>query len=95
MEDMDGISNSPEPIQHHILSFLSFKHVVKTSVLSKTWAQVWRRFPFLVFDSTFFNQIPWKCIMYQWTRSSIDGSGVMEGIQLHRRNSSQLTEGEG
>ncbi|GAY38608.1 hypothetical protein CUMW_037960 [Citrus unshiu] len=61
MEDMDRISNLPEPIQHHILSFLSFKHVVKTSVLSKTWAQVWRKFPFLVFDSTFFNQIPWRC----------------------------------
>ncbi|KAH9713199.1 F-box/LRR-repeat protein 25 [Citrus sinensis] len=65
MEDMDGISNSPEPIQHHILSFLSFKHVVKTSVLSKTWAQVWRRFPFLVFDSTFFNQIPWRLELWK------------------------------
>lgn len=55
---MDRISNLPEPILHCILSFLSFKQVVQTTVLSQAWERAWRTFPILEFDKTFFNQVP-------------------------------------
>ncbi|KAH9713241.1 FBD domain-containing protein [Citrus sinensis] len=58
LSSMDRISNLPEPILHCILSFLSFKQVVQTTVLSQAWERAWRTFPILEFDKTFFNQVP-------------------------------------
>ncbi|GAY62627.1 hypothetical protein CUMW_219370 [Citrus unshiu] len=43
--NVDRISALPPPILHHILSFLSLEQVVPTSVLSKTWKQLWHTFP--------------------------------------------------
>lgn len=43
--EVDGISTLPEPILHHILSFLPFKEVAQTCLLSKRWKQVWQTFP--------------------------------------------------
>ncbi|KAK6161542.1 hypothetical protein DH2020_004923 [Rehmannia glutinosa] len=36
-KSMDRISNLPQPILHHILSFLSQKEAIQTCVLSKSW----------------------------------------------------------
>ncbi|KAL9463822.1 hypothetical protein AB3S75_001595 [Citrus x aurantiifolia] len=58
LSSMDRLSNLPEPILHCILSFLSFKQVVQTTVLSQAWERAWRTFPILEFDKTFFNQVP-------------------------------------
>ncbi|KAL5824457.1 hypothetical protein ACOSQ3_020520 [Xanthoceras sorbifolium] len=52
MEKVDRISELPEPILHCILSFLPFKQVAQTSVLSKRWEQAWRTYPILEFDRT-------------------------------------------
>jgi hypothetical protein len=52
-EDIDGnnkcLSNLPEEILLHILSFLPTKDVVRTSVLSKRWDYLWASIPNLVF----------------------------------------------
>ncbi|KAL3637216.1 hypothetical protein CASFOL_019515 [Castilleja foliolosa] len=42
---MDMISELPQPILHHILSFLSERYATQTSVLSKTWLDVWSTRP--------------------------------------------------
>lgn len=40
-EGDDMISNLPEPVIGHILSFLSTKQAIATSVLSKRWKYIW------------------------------------------------------
>ncbi|CAI0413383.1 unnamed protein product [Linum tenue] len=43
----DRLSHLPEPILHHILSFLDTKSVVQTSVLSRAWNRLWKHVPVL------------------------------------------------
>ncbi|XP_059439459.1 F-box/LRR-repeat protein At4g14103-like isoform X1 [Corylus avellana] len=61
-EDIDGnskcLSDLPEEILRHILSFLPTKHAVRTSVLSKRWEYLWASIPNLDFKRslpTYFN----------------------------------------
>ncbi|TXG68694.1 hypothetical protein EZV62_003629 [Acer yangbiense] len=49
---MDRISELPEPILHHILSFLPFKQVALTCVLSKKWEETWKRYPVFKIDES-------------------------------------------
>ncbi|RYR16046.1 hypothetical protein Ahy_B04g073036 isoform C [Arachis hypogaea] len=46
-EKMDQISSLPETILHDILSRLPKKDAIKTSVLSKTWREIFYTFPIL------------------------------------------------
>ncbi|PIA31224.1 hypothetical protein AQUCO_05100023v1 [Aquilegia coerulea] len=39
--DVDRLSELPESILHHILSFLDMKEVVQTSLLSRNWRYTW------------------------------------------------------
>ncbi|XP_033510382.1 F-box/LRR-repeat protein At3g26922-like [Nicotiana tomentosiformis] len=48
----DRISQLPDDILVHILSFLSVKEAADTSVLSKRWLPLWRFVPRLDFDAT-------------------------------------------
>ncbi|KAI3856020.1 hypothetical protein MKX03_006468 [Papaver bracteatum] len=45
----DRISNLPDPLLHHIFSFLPTKCVVSTTILSKRWKNVWVYIPVLNF----------------------------------------------
>ncbi|PKI63542.1 hypothetical protein CRG98_016060 [Punica granatum] len=50
-DDDDKISTLPEPMKHHILSFLpSIKEVARTSSLSESWLQTWRSFQITDFE---------------------------------------------
>ncbi|XP_023903788.2 F-box protein At5g03100 [Quercus suber] len=60
---MDRISNLPEFILHHILSFLPRKEASKTCLLSKEWNCVWSSFPILDFDQDEFVK-PDMCYPY-------------------------------
>ncbi|KAK4417260.1 putative F-box/LRR-repeat protein [Sesamum alatum] len=52
----DKISSLPEPILHHILSYLPTKDAAKTSALSKTWNSSWKSFPILDFNQYSFQE---------------------------------------
>ncbi|XP_031252165.1 putative F-box/LRR-repeat protein At3g18150 isoform X1 [Pistacia vera] len=43
--EVDMLSALPEPLLHHIMSFLSFQEFVSSSVLCKRWMQAWRTYP--------------------------------------------------
>ncbi|KAL5721902.1 hypothetical protein ACHQM5_005487 [Ranunculus cassubicifolius] len=54
--DEDRLSNLPDPILHHIISFLDdMEDVIPTSMLSKRWRYLWTSLPFLSFKSTYDN----------------------------------------
>jgi hypothetical protein len=46
---VDRISEFPDPVLVHILSFLSTKEAIRTQVLSKRWRFLWTYIPILVF----------------------------------------------
>ncbi|KAI3956361.1 hypothetical protein MKW92_033064, partial [Papaver armeniacum] len=45
----DRISKLPDPLIHHILSFMYTKHAVQTCVLSTRWRHIWTSLPVLKF----------------------------------------------
>lgn len=49
-DTVDEISNLPDCILHHILSFLPTKDVVKTCILSTRWKNLWTSVPNMDFD---------------------------------------------
>ncbi|XP_078148608.1 F-box/FBD/LRR-repeat protein At1g16930-like [Carex rostrata] len=51
MNKIDRLNNLPDPILHHILSFLSTREAVRTCVLAKRWVNLWASLPSLVLDS--------------------------------------------
>lgn len=55
IKHIDHISNLPDCILHHILSFMPTKEVVKTSVLSTRWKSLWASVPNIDFDDTLFS----------------------------------------
>ncbi|KAK9274159.1 hypothetical protein L1049_018973 [Liquidambar formosana] len=55
---IDRISDLPEPLIHHILSFLQTVDVVRVSVLSRRWRYLWNSIPCLDFDYTLFSTGP-------------------------------------
>ncbi|KAH9651559.1 F-box/LRR-repeat protein [Citrus sinensis] len=49
-EDVDRLSNLPEPIIHHIFSFLGTIDVVRASAVSRKWRCFWLSIPYLNFN---------------------------------------------
>ncbi|CAN0879084.1 Putative F-box/FBD/LRR-repeat protein At3g49040 [Linum grandiflorum] len=50
---IDRLSNLPEAVIHHILSFLDIRSAVQTSVLSRQWRCAWKHLSVLDFSSLF------------------------------------------
>ncbi|KAJ4718644.1 F-box family protein [Melia azedarach] len=50
IDKVDRISSLPESLLQHIMSYLPFKQVVQTSLVSNEWRQAWLTFPVLEFD---------------------------------------------
>jgi hypothetical protein len=56
---VDRISDLPEIVLQHILSFLPTKQVVQSTLLSTTWKHMWSTFPILRFDQTYLEEKFW------------------------------------
>ncbi|KAJ9547233.1 hypothetical protein OSB04_019776 [Centaurea solstitialis] len=55
---IDRISNLPNEIIHHILSFLDLKYAIQTSALSKRWKHIWTLLPHLNLNSRYSRSSP-------------------------------------
>lgn len=53
----DRISNLPRPLIDAILELLPVRDVAKTSILSRTWRNIWGTHPKLIFDDYFFSEL--------------------------------------
>ncbi|RAL43083.1 hypothetical protein DM860_009865 [Cuscuta australis] len=64
----------PEYVVHHILSFLPFKYIVRTSVLSKTWNRIWSHYPNidLVLDNKVDTNLRYGCPFEVHTQMILD-----------------------
>jgi hypothetical protein len=51
-KNKDRLSDLPDCVILHILSFLNAKHVVQTCVLSPRYKNLWKRVPVLILDSS-------------------------------------------
>jgi hypothetical protein len=51
---IDRISELPDPILEHILSFIPTKQTLQFSILSKRWQKVWALFPIPDFEQHLF-----------------------------------------
>ncbi|KAJ4718101.1 F-box/LRR-repeat protein [Melia azedarach] len=60
MDGVDRISELPPFIVHLIMSYLSPKEVAQTSVLSKSWNQLWSSFPIVNLDESYFTGRPFN-----------------------------------
>ncbi|KAM0037362.1 putative F-box domain-containing protein [Helianthus debilis subsp. tardiflorus] len=54
----DRLSSLPDGLIHKILSFISIKHAVQTSVLSSRWRFIWSSMPYLNFSRDDFSLLP-------------------------------------
>ncbi|KAK9156119.1 hypothetical protein Sjap_003599 [Stephania japonica] len=46
----DRLSDLPDPILHHIFSFIDTRYAVRSSVLSSRWRHLWKSLPHLYFN---------------------------------------------
>lgn len=51
---VDRVSELPEHLLHHIMSFIPVKDAARTSLLSKRWNRIWETLPYLDFGKGFF-----------------------------------------
>ena len=63
---IDKISELPDFLLQQVLSFLTIKQVVQSSLLSKRWKHVWFTIPVLEFDGAYFESKLW------WTERILD-----------------------
>ncbi|GLT95111.1 hypothetical protein SLE2022_128130 [Rubroshorea leprosula] len=54
---MDRLSDLPDCLIHHILSFMDAKYAVQTCILSKRWVRIWTQLQVVKIDSKFFNRV--------------------------------------
>ncbi|OVA14426.1 F-box domain [Macleaya cordata] len=79
----DRISNLPEVLIHHILSFIDMKYAVQTSVLSRRWRYIWASLPTLILRSYLF-RLP------HWSNTHVEGFVDFVDRVLMLRDSSNI-----
>ncbi|GAU38280.1 hypothetical protein TSUD_119610 [Trifolium subterraneum] len=80
----DRLSVLPDCILHNILSFLSAKGVVQTSILSPRWKYLWKRLPTLRLHSSHFRHLKQFTKFVSQILSLRDGSTSIHTLNFHR-----------
>jgi hypothetical protein len=81
----DRLSDLPDFVLLHILSFLNTKQVVQTCILSKRWKHLWRRISTLILHSSNFSTL--KCFTKFASKilTLRDTSTALHALDLDRR----------
>lgn len=90
IDRVDRISELPEPIVHHIMSFLPFDQLVRTRGLSKSWLQAYLTFPILEIDEKYPNNIWWNDI--RWKNVLKARSYWAKVLQFRHRNTVSIDQ---
>ncbi|KAL2943732.1 hypothetical protein RDABS01_032079 [Bienertia sinuspersici] len=81
-EDDDRISDFPDHILCHILSFIPTKYAVRTSVLSKRWKNLWASVPILDFDARLHGGFNSVIKMNEYPESEITFQNFVNRVML-------------
>ncbi|AES90503.2 putative F-box domain, leucine-rich repeat domain, L domain-containing protein [Medicago truncatula] len=84
-ENEDKLSDLPECVILHILSFLDSKHAVQTCVLSTRWKHLWARIPTLILHSSNFSTVKKFAIFVSNILTLRNSSTSLQALNLDRR----------
>ncbi|XP_059631951.1 F-box/LRR-repeat protein At4g14103-like [Cornus florida] len=84
----DRISNLPDPILCHILSFLPTKFAVATAILSTRWKFLWASVPILDFNDSI--SLYWPGIMFRNPRERHSFMNFVDRVLMLRDNELNL-----
>ncbi|CAN6248729.1 unnamed protein product [Urochloa humidicola] len=95
----DRLSSLPDPLIHHIMSFMKARQVVQTCVLSTRWEHLWRSVPCLNIDQEEFKTEGPGRGMEEWEKfedftdhllmPNNISIGLLDSFQLHIRDRSR------
>ncbi|XP_045826043.1 F-box/LRR-repeat protein At4g14103-like isoform X1 [Trifolium pratense] len=80
----DRLSDLPDYVILHILSFLNTKHVVRTCVLSKRWKHLWKRIPTLILHASRFSTVKQFSVYVSKILTLRDSSSSLNVLDLDR-----------
>jgi len=89
IEAKDRLSDLPESVILHMLSFLNAKHAVQTCVLSTRWKNLWKLLPVLIFNFTDF-QFYKKFMNFIFKVLSLRNSSVTLQALEYKRDGGQI-----
>ncbi|PNX72933.1 F-box family protein [Trifolium pratense] len=83
-ENQDRLSDLPDCVLFHILSYLDSKHAVQTCVLSTRWNHLWKRIPTLILHTTEFRTVKIFAIFVSNILTLRDTSTALHTLDLYR-----------
>jgi hypothetical protein len=86
-ENEDRLSDLPDCVLLHILSFLNSKHAVQTCVLSPRWKHLWKCIPALILHSSEFSTAKKLAIFVTKILTLRDTSASLHTLDFKRINS--------
>ncbi|XP_057425344.1 F-box/LRR-repeat protein At4g14103-like [Lotus japonicus] len=83
-ENKDRLSDLPDCVLLHILSFVNAKYAVQTCTLSTRWKDLWKRLPSLILHSSDFSTFKGFTKFVSTILTLRDGSIALHGLDLKR-----------
>jgi hypothetical protein len=82
-ESEDNLSQIPDSVLLHILSFLETKEAIRTSILSKRWKHLWKYLPTLTLNGRSFNYSKGFAKFVNRILSNRDSSTALQSLEFH------------
>ncbi|XP_057425405.1 F-box/LRR-repeat protein 13-like isoform X2 [Lotus japonicus] len=83
-ENKDRLSDLPDCVLLHILSFVNAKYAVQTCTLSTRWKDLWKRLPSLILHSSDFFTLKSFAKFVSRLLTLRDGSTALKGLDFNR-----------